>query len=239
MGFSFILKARLLLKWGPIMKLLIMMSLFYTFSFNAFSSSSESPKDKLDVDTTKEDNVINKKNRNSQKRNKFSSILSKLNLSEDQKILLKELNEKNKNLSNNENLRSLKQEMEYAFASNSGEQEVRKIQEKINNLMIKKSDDRFNHLLGIRNILNPEQRKGFLAQMEKKRSFRKGRRGNRNRGGQFSRNQNSISRQGMRRGQGQRQRGEEFGAEQRDNDILERKRGRGFSGRKRVRDFEP
>ncbi|MFT6630551.1 MAG: protein CpxP [Bacteriovoracaceae bacterium] len=101
----------------------------------------------------------------------FSKILKQLDLSDDQKVKLKELRKAKKSAGKSDHgeLKKLREEMKSKFASSASESEIRALHNKIKTMRHAKGDERFSRVMEIRNILTVEQRKQFQSLQEERR----------------------------------------------------------------------
>jgi len=106
----------------------------------------------------KSNKILNKE----KKKNKFLFALSKIDLSDEQKTLLKDLLGEAVGTSNKKKLRDLKKKMDDIFASDANEDEVIKIQNEIQTLQDEKRGKSLSNLIKIRKVLTVEQRKKFI-----------------------------------------------------------------------------
>ena len=112
-------------------------------------------------------------------------ILKQLELTEEQKVKLKNHRESHKD--NKKELRGkmkdARQRMKSAFTSNSSDSELRSLHSEIKALKSQIADTRFEKMLFIRSVLTTEQRVKFQELKEEKRKNRKGKRNRRGSGG--------------------------------------------------------
>lgn len=109
----------------------------------------------------------------------FGANFKELNLTADQKAKLKKLREESKK-EKNEDSAKMKEEgkaFREKMAGTASDDELRKDFEKLQSKRAEMGKERFEHMLKVRAILTPEQRKKFADAMEKKMKQHKGKRG--------------------------------------------------------------
>ena len=123
----------------------------------------------------------NKRGRHGERGKGMAKMLKQLDLTDEQKVKLKDHRESNKD--NKKELRSKikasKEKMKNAFKSNASDSELRNIHNEIKNLKSEMADARFEKMLFIRGVLTKEQRAKLDKMKEKRRENRKNRRAKR------------------------------------------------------------
>ncbi len=113
---------------------------------------------------------IKKKKR---KKKTIDRILSKVKLTENQKLQIKKIKkERSSRKKNLEKIKALRKKFRQSFKDNSSQEELLRLHEEIQSLKNRMTASEFEYLLKIRKILNPKQRKNFqrLKQKYKRQS---------------------------------------------------------------------
>lgn len=151
------------------------LTIIYLGKKETITKKTES-KNKTTIDYSKRKHKENRKIIKKKKISSIEKILSKLKLSETQKLKIMEIKKERTILKEKrKKIKELKKKLEQAFRDNTSYEEILSLYEKIQNLETQIDSVKFKYILEIRKILTPEQKKKFqkLRKRYKRRSKKK------------------------------------------------------------------
>lgn len=112
------------------------------------------------------------------KKGGFGKILKQLDLTEEQEAKLKTLRKAKKEDrgKNKGEMKELHEKMKAAFINGKNDSEVQALHTQIKAMKMEKMDKRFQHMMDIRSVLTPDQRKKFFELQHSMRGHKKGKR---------------------------------------------------------------